>query len=182
MLGDRELIMILRGDPNEGLRLLTSTYGGLVFSVVRGAMPGMPERDIEECAADVFSEFYLSLSSFDPEKGSVRGYICTLAKHNALDCLRKRKTVEYGDEAIDTLCDGGASVEERFEEREEKKKLVDAVRALEEPDREIVIRKFYLKEPSKTIAKRLGMSAGNVDVRTHRALEKLRAALGKEES
>jgi len=49
---------------------------------------------------------------------------------------------------------------------------------LGEPDHEILIRKFYLLQPSKVIAEKMGMSVSAVDTRTHRAIAKLRDMLG----
>ena len=45
-------------------------------------------------------------------------------------------------------------------------------------DSSILIRKYYLGQSSKTIAEELGMSVSNVDTRTHRAIMKLRTAMG----
>ena len=182
MLSDRELITILKSDPDEGLRLLTSAYGGLVFSVVRGVLSKSSRRDIEECVSDVFSEFYFEFESFDPEKGSVKGYLCTIAKHNALDLLRRtRPTEELPDDDSGGLLTDGSPVEEEIERKLERERLVAAVNELREPDREIVIRKYYLRQPSKAIAKKLGLTVRNVDVRTHRAIAKLREILTRGE-
>ncbi|MBQ7060184.1 MAG: RNA polymerase subunit sigma-24, partial [Clostridia bacterium] len=59
--------------------------------------------------------------------------------------------------------------------------LFTAINGLGEPDREIVVRKYFLNEPSKSIAKRLDMSVSAVDTRTHRALKKLKKLLGGQE-
>ena len=56
--------------------------------------------------------------------------------------------------------------------------LMGAVKALGEPDCEIILRKFYLSQSSKEIAERLNMTVSNVDTRTHRAIKRLRNELG----
>ena len=61
-----------------------------------------------------------------------------------------------------------------------KTNVFEAIKDLGELDSEIIIRKFYLSEPSKKIAKKLGMTVSAVDTRTHRALKKLREILGGE--
>ena len=179
MLNDRELIAILRGDPNEGLRLLTSAYGALVFSVVRGGAPGASERDLEECAADAITEFYFSLDSFDFSKGSVKAYLCMIARHNAVDLSRKAGRAARFEQPIgeDEEIGEGETAEETFFEEEDKKELIAAVKALGPPDSEIIVRKFYFGQTAKEIARKLGITPGNVDVRVHRALKKLRIAL-----
>ena len=56
--------------------------------------------------------------------------------------------------------------------------LIKEVKALGEPDSEILMRKFYFSQSSKEIAEELNMTVSNVDTRTHRAIVKLRNKLG----
>ena len=42
------------------------------------------------------------------------------------------------------------------------------------PDSDIMFRKYYLGQSSKTIAEKLNMTVSNVDTRAHRAVERLR--------
>ena len=154
---DNELIKILRQDPNEGMRLLMRQYTGLVCAVVRGKFSpyGMLcEEDTEECVSDVFCEFYKNLDKFNSERGSVKTLLCTIAAHKSLDLARNR----------------AAKVQPLSIEDEEMFLQF-------EPDREIIVRKFFFCEPSKSIAERLSLTATNVDTRTHRALKKLREKL-----
>lgn len=171
---DDEILALLRENPEKGLRALTKQYGGLVYAVVRRNLPGISDADIEACAADVFAEFYLDLDKFDPSKGSVRAWLCTIARHNAVDAARKTKETLPLDEEI---LSEESSVESETEDAELRRAVLEEVKSLPEPDREILLRKFYLGESSKEIAARLKMSVSNVDTRTSRAVEKLRRRL-----
>ena len=149
-------------------------YGGLVYAVVRRNLPSeFGSADAEACAADAFGDFYLELDKYDPSKGSIRAWLCVIARHNAID-LARRNTPLPLDEEIET---SSCSLESDLEERELRRAVLDEVKSLGDPDREILLRKFYLGEPSKVIAARLGMSVSNVDTRTSRAIEKLRKNL-----
>lgn len=169
-MGDVELLELLQQDPEKGLKALTAQYGGLVCAVVRRNLPRCA-ADIEACAAEVFGEFYFYLDKFDPSKGSIKAWLCVAARHNAIDAARRSRNVLPLDEEIRT--DTG-SMESDLEERELRRAVLSEVKALDEPDREILLRKFYLGEPSKEIAKHMKMSVSNVDARTSRAVEKLR--------
>lgn len=173
---DVELLDLLRKNPEKGLKALISQYGGLVYAVVRRNLPQALCTDAETCAAEVFSEFYLDLDKFDPSKGSIKAWLCVIARHNAVDMARRNTAVLPLDEEIraDT---SGVSLESELEERELRRAVLSEVKSLDEPDREILLRKFYLGESSKEIAKRLKMSVSNVDARTSRAVEKLRKRL-----
>lgn len=171
---DDEILGLLRENPEKGLKLLTKLYGGLVYAVVRRNLPGISDADIEACAADVFAEFYLELDKYDPSKGSLKAWLCVIARHNAVDAARKTKeTLPLDEEALSYE----KNVESELENAELRRAVLDEVKSLPEPDREILLRKFYLGESSKEIAARLKMSVSNVDTRTSRAVEKLRKRL-----
>ena len=59
-----------------------------------------------------------------------------------------------------------------------RKQVLQEVKNLGEPDTTIIIKKYYLNKSSKQIAKDLGMTVGNVDTRTHRAISKLKKVFG----
>lgn len=178
---DDEILVLLRGNPEKGLKTLAAQYGGLVYAVCRRNLGGASSADIEDCAAGVFAEFYLELDKYDPSKGSVKAWLCTIARHNALDAARKtqfsNKALPLDEEILSTIPDEESSVEGELEESELRRAVLDEVKSLPEPDREILLRKFYLGESSKEIAVRLKMSVSNVDTRTSRAVERLRKRL-----
>lgn len=178
MVSDDEMLRLLRANPENGLKALAAQYGGLVYAVCRRNLDGASSADIEECAAGVFAEFYLELDKYDLSKGSVKAWLCTIARHNALDIARKAKeTLPLDEEILSTVPDEKSAVESELEENELRRAVLDEVKSLPEPDREILLRKFYLGESSKEIAARLKMSVSNVDTRTSRAVEKLRKRL-----
>lgn len=177
MVSDGELLDLLRKNSEKGLKALIAQYGGLVYTVVRRNLPeAICTADAESCAADVFSEFYLDLDKYDQSKGSIKAWLCVIARHNAVDLIRRNTAVLPLDEDIQTDI-GGISLESDLEEYELRCAVLSEVKSLNEPDCEILLRKFYLGESSKEIAARLKMSVSNVDARTSRAVEKLRKKL-----
>lgn len=174
---DAVLLEKLHRDPGTGMELLTEQYAGLIFSVVRGKLrtPPFSEEDIEDCAADVFLEFYDGLARFDPAKGSIRAWLCIIARNRALDRVRR----QYAGPELVPLEDGPLPAEKDSPEgevirQEERGLLLEELRRLEPVDREIIFRKYYLTQPSREIAEQMGLTVSNVDTRTHRAVEKLR--------
>ena len=65
-MDDRELLRLLRADPEEGFRQLMDLYMSLVYSVVRARLGQVatPE-DVEDCVSEAFAEFYHSLARVD---------------------------------------------------------------------------------------------------------------------
>lgn len=176
---DRVLLKKLKKDPEEGMKALIQEYAPLVYAVVRGKLNRglFSEFDIEACVADTFSEFYLDLDKYNESFGSIKSWLCVMARHNAADLVRKRKREGVLLPLDEGLCED-EGLEEALFESELFSELVKEIKALGEPDCEIVMRKFYFGESSKQIAESLDMTVSNVDTRTHRAIVKLRKKLG----
>ena len=148
---EKQLLEKLRSDPENGMSALIEGYSGLVLSVVRARLyrGAFSEADIEACAADSFSEFYLSLDRFDPSKCTLKGWLCAIARNNSIDLLRKRQREEGfvpldAEEAPEPACE--LSLEGEFIKAEEKRAVARAVLSLGSPDREIIMRKYYLED------------------------------------
>lgn len=174
---------LLQKEPEKGLSHLMTAYIGLVSQIVKGRLSEAASReDIEECISDVFCEFYLNRCAFDPARGTVKAYLCAIARNKAADlyALRCRESTHVSlDDPLSAIAvSDPARVDETFLTAQTRRELLDAIRSLGEPDREIIVRKYLLTEPSKSIAKRLHMTVSAVDTRAHRALGKLRKMLG----
>ena len=184
---DGKLLQLLQKDPNAGMEQLMNQYAGLVYAVVKGKLKESfcISSDVEDCVADVFSEFYTGLSKYDPKASSIKSYLCVLARYRATDIFRKREKQngdisledeEYFFHLSDELTDAG-----KLDENELRRELLSAVKELGEPDTSIIIKKYYLGASSQEIADALNMTVSNVDTRTHRALNKLRNLFGGKE-
>lgn len=178
-MNDERLIGIVRSDPDRGMRIVAERYSGLVYSIVRGRLKGgvFCERDVEECVADTFAELYMDRDKFDPSRGSLKSWAAKLALHNAFDRLRRARREEGKNIPVE-LAENALFTEPELEESFEREELIRAVERLGKPDREIIVRKYFLGQSSKEIAERLRMTVSNVDTRTHRAINRLRKELG----
>ena len=181
---DSKLLRLLHKDPSAGMEQLMNQYAGLIYAVVKSKLngPHYVSSDLEDCVADVFSEFYTALAKYDPTISSIKSYLCVLARYHATDIARKRER-QRGDVSLD---DGDSllqiadsfTVEGDFTEDALRHEVLSAVKALGEPDASIIIRKYYFGESSKEIADVLKLTVSNVDTRAHRALNKLRKLFG----
>lgn len=180
---DEKLLHMLSSDPERGMGELISAYSGLVYSVIRARLGrnAFSEADIEDCAAETFAEFYFSLGSFDPKRCSIKTWLCVLAGNNAKDALRKRKrapeTLSIDEEGSIEL-PGPDFTEDEALKRALCAELTEAISSLNDTDRQIIVRKFYLGQSSAQIAEKLSLTVSNVDTRTHRAIKKLKERLG----
>ena len=134
------------------------------------------EQDVEECVADAFIYLWEHPQNFDAKRGSLKTLLCIIARSRAIDRYReimRRNTVPI-EEAV---LSAGTGIQERMLQEETRRELLAAVRALEEPNREILIRRYYHDQKPREIALAMGLTVKQVDNSLFRSKRQLREAL-----
>jgi len=126
----------------------------------------------EDVTAAAFERAYRRRDSFDPRRGSRRAWLFGIARHAALDELRRRRrtaslVTEPPDDAAHDPEDDAAL---------RRTAVRAALAGLDARERELVALKFYAGLDNAEIARVLGISASNAGTRIHRALCRLREA------
>jgi len=175
---DSILLDDLKSDAEKGLMQLMDTYMGLIYTIVKNKLGDVCcKEDIEECVSTVFYEFYKQRENIDLSKGSIKSFLCVIAKRKAIDLYRENtkliKNIVQGNESSIELVEG-----EELPDLETKHVLIEAIKNLGNPDSEIFIRKYYLGQSTKAIAQAYGIKANTVDKKISRGLVKLRESLG----
>ena len=181
-MSDRELLELFGTDPENALETVMERYINLVTHVVRlSLIPPFSEEDVDECVSDVFVKFYNSVTAIDPEKGSIRSYLCTVAKNRAIDFRRSNpydRIASSLDAELTEQEEISFCTEDSIGIKEQREALARAIAGLPELDRQIIVRKYYYLEKTKDIARVTGLSANAVDLRAFKALKKLKKQLG----
>ena len=138
---------------------------------------GFSKQDIEECVADVFVELWRNNDRYDPEKGSLKSYLCMLASRKAIDRYRKAAHSKAQAEVIALEDLRSYGVDEPFFEAEDDsidyRDLYDAIISLPEPSREILIRRYFYQERPKAIAEKMQLPIKEIENRLYRAKRSL---------
>jgi RNA polymerase sigma factor (sigma-70 family) len=126
----------------------------------------------EDVTAAAFERAYRRQKSFDAERGSERAWLFGIARHAALDELRRRKrhatlVADPPDEATPDLA---ATVVDRATVRA-------ALGRLKVRDREIIALRFHAGLDTAEVAGVLGVTPTNAGTQLHRAMTKLREAM-----
>lgn len=184
-MDDKKLLRLLYKNPNAGMEQLMDRYAGLVYSIVKDKLTDRfhVSTDIEDCVADVFSSFYLALPNYDASRCSIKSYLCVIARNRSIDIVKarsKEQKIPLDDQSPLLQISDDIEICSNADEAELRTRVIGEIKALGEPDSEILFRKFYYGQTSKVIAERMGLSVSNVDTRTHRALNKLRKVFGGE--
>jgi len=181
MITDNDLLLLLRNKPEQGLVKLINAYSGLVYTIVFSKLANSSAQDIEECVSDIMFEFYKNRDCIDLQRGSIKAYLSVIAKRRAIDYFRKINSPVKNismDDARQGDIPAKNNIEVEIIHKEAKSILIKEIHALGEPDSEIIIRKYYFGQSTKSIAKLLHLKENTVDKKASRSLIKLRQSLG----
>ena len=177
-MDDEILIQKLLNEEQEAFSYIIGTYSKLLWVVVGGILGkvGTPE-DIEECISDVFVQVWRNPKAFNSQKGSLKTFLAVMAKSKALDAYRKlskSKIVEL-DEAIRSTDD---DLLDYILDKEMCQALFTAIESLTEPNKEIIMRRYFFEERPSYIAKIISLPLKEVENRLYQSKQKLRKQLG----
>jgi RNA polymerase sigma-70 factor (ECF subfamily) len=173
---DLELFLSLQQGNQEALGSLMARYERLVFSVAVGKLrdPG----EAEDMVQTVFLELYRLRANFDPKLGTVKTWLLQLTYSRSLDrfhYLSRRmffQTLEL-DDAVDAVWCGRCLVT-LVECRE---RIEAALKALNDAQREVILRAHFEGRSMKEIAQESGETLGAVRHHFYRGLKKMRLCL-----
>lgn len=131
--------------------------------------------ELEECFSEVILRIWQKRALYDPEKGSWKGWIGTIARNTALNWNRNRRPAEPLPE---TVSDSAPLPEEAVLRKERQKRLEEAVAKLSAGERQLFYRRYYYMQSAAQMAAELGMTERAVEGRLYRMRQKLRKMLG----
>lgn len=141
-----------------------------VSAYVRGKVSN--HHDAEELVSAVFLKVVQKLDSYDPAKAALSTWIYTITRNTVTDFFRTRRVmVEFADYMADEapnpkLTDDALDA------------LADALLALKEKERDLIILHYYMGHTLKMAAEMMDMSYINAKVIHKKALTRLRLILG----
>ncbi len=153
-------------------------HGAQLKSYLRGAFPSV--RDVD----DVVQESYLRVWKLRATQTiqSAKGILFTVARHVALDLVRRNRTSPV--ESVADLADLSV-VEERenvvaiIDQKEKVILLAKALATLPDRTREIVVLRKFHGVPQKDVAEQFGLSEAAVEHQVARGLKKCEAWMRK---
>ena len=140
-------------------------YHDKVRAYVRGKI--QDPHDVEDLVSAVFMKIVQKLDSYDPAKASVSTWVYAITRNTVTDHFRTRRSMvaleDYmADEQPEELADDALD------------SLADALLALREKERDLIVLHYYTGHTLKEVAEMMGMSYINAKVIHKKALESLR--------
>jgi RNA polymerase sigma-70 factor (ECF subfamily) len=168
---DAELLaLIAAGDSGAPLRRLYGRYERRLYGFGLRLLgePGLAEELVQE----TWVRLWQSAPRFDPQRGTVRAFLFTIARRVAADLWRRPSSRSLGAEREDA-----ASVEAAADDVLLAVTVRDAMESLSPAHREVLELVYDEDLKLADIADRLGVPLGTVKTRAHHALRGLRRAL-----
>ncbi len=179
-MNDEKIILAIKDRDEKAMAAVINKYSRLLWSVASAVLANAASaQDVEECVADVFIQLWQFSDKYDPAKGKLSSWLSMVTRTKAIDKYRQivSKAEVPLDEAI--VC-RKAEVLPEIIKKEQKSLLWEAVGNLEEPEKEIVMRRYYFEQKPREIAIALDLPKKQVENRLYQAKRKLREMLGKD--
>lgn len=176
-MNDERTITAIRNRNEAAINEVITKYSKLLWSVAGAVLNNMGStQDVEECVADTFIYLWEHPEKYNSQRGKLKTWLSIIARTQAANRCReiaKQNIIPLEEsDFVDQL-----GIVDTFLEAETRRALLAAVNALGEPDREILIRRYYYDQKPKEIALALDMSVKQVDNRLYQTKLKLRESL-----
>ena len=151
-------------------------WAGLVHGIGLRALSD--RSDAEDATQQVFVRAWRGRETFDPDRGSLVGWLVGIARHVCADTWHQRsRQAKQADAARAVLAGPAAPVHEGPEHVAERLAVLDALATLDQPARGIVELAFFHDLTHSQISERTGMPLGTVKSHIRRSLLRLRDGL-----
>jgi RNA polymerase sigma-70 factor, ECF subfamily len=174
---DELLLAVARGD-RQAFSTLYDRFASIAHGVVRGVVRDPSQS--EEVTQEVFVEVWRLAPRFDPDRGSARTWLLTMAHRRAIDRVRSEQSSRDRTERVGHR-DRGRSFDEVSEQVEvslEHEQVRAALGSLTDLQREAVELAYYQGYTYREVAEILETPLGTIKTRMRDGLIRLRDAMG----
>ncbi len=172
--GDAELADRLMRRDESALRDAVRLYGPIVNGMARRVLADPSLAD--EVAQDAFVALWRRPGAFDPARGSLKSFLCTIARNKAIDLVRREEALKRAREALSEES-VSTTVVDLEEEIGERARVLEALKELSPAQREAIVLAYYGGRTYKGVAVELGVAEGTIKTRMRDGMMKMRALL-----
>jgi len=173
---DAALARAFRDGQEWALAEAYDRFAGLVHGMSVRALAD--RHDAEDATQQVFIRAWRGRTTFDPDRGSLGGWLVGIARHVCADTWHQRaRQARQTQAARSVMGPQTAPVSSSPEQAVERLALLDALEGIDQPARGIVKLAFFHDLTHTQISDRTGLPLGTVKSHIRRALLRLRGTL-----
>ena len=166
------MIAGIRGGREAAMAQLYDRYSAIVYSVALRVLGDTGAA--EDVVQEIFMQLWRKPESFDANRGSLAAWLAVIARHRAIDALRKRKPENDIAEVVIAL---DLDLEEEAGRKIAIEKVRGALAGMPPEQRKAVELAFFEGLTHSEVAAKTGEPLGTVKTRIRSALMTLRKTM-----
>jgi len=179
---DEEIAKRLQQKDSDIFDYIMEHYNKLLWVVVGNILEKVgSSEDIEDCISDVYIKLLEDPKTYDYKKGSLKSFLVRVGKNLAID---KYRILSRSNEKVFHEYSNLYTDEEPLQHmitKESREKILDVVDNLKEPDREIIIRRYFYNEKVKLISEKMSLPSKKIENTLYQGKLRLKEIFIKEE-
>lgn len=174
---DAQLAARLLAREEAALRETVETYG----SVVNGmAMRVLGNATLaEEVVQDTFLAMWRRPGAYDPERGSLKSFLVSIARNKSVDVVRKEESVKRSRDALLAEFPCEPRIEAFASELEDRTEVAAALYRIPEAQRHALVLAYFGGRTYRQVADELRVPEGTIKTRMRDGLRRLRTILSE---
>lgn len=177
---DAQLIERLMTGEESALRKVIELYQNAVYGMAKAVLV---EKSIaEEVTQDTFIALWRRPGAFDPEKGSLLGFLLAVARNKAVDRVRREEAYKKARDALLRESSSGPAGDAAFASQvEERQAIKESLMKLSTVQREVLLLAYFGGRTYREVARELDIPEGTAKTRLRDGLARLRQLMQTEE-
>lgn len=176
---DAALVVAVGRWNDFALAELYRRHGGAVNGLARRVLGSDARAD--EVTQDVFVDLWRRPEVFDPERGSLRTYLLTVAHRRSVDVLRSESSRAAREERnVRDTAEAGYDLENQVWDLAVAEQVKRVVSGLPDSERQVIELAYFGGHTYREVAVMLSEAEGTVKSRIRRGLRRMREALTEE--
>jgi RNA polymerase sigma-70 factor, ECF subfamily len=169
---DASLVAAIQAGNEDAMATLYDRFAQIVYSV--GLRVLGDTAAAEDVMQEVFMQLWRNPQAFSSSRGSMGAWLAVIARHRAIDHLRRRKTETDIEDVVISV---DARIDDEVERHAFLGKIRNVLSGLPEQQRKAIEMSFFDGLTHSEIAKKTGDPLGTIKTRIRTALTSVRRAL-----
>ena len=169
---DLALVTAIRSGDQGAMATLYDRYSPLVYSVALRVLQDTGAA--EDALQDIFMQLWRDPGAFDSSRGNMAGWLAVIARHRAIDRLRRRRPENSIEDVVVAVESDFAGEADRSRAME---KVRGALQAMAAPQRSALEMAYFEGLTHVEIAQKTGEPLGTIKTRIRTGLLSLRKVL-----